>query len=88
MKPVEFKDMPPISAFDPILAEEILKGMCHYEIFTIKEVNTAMPRAVEYELPFLPDFLDKRMKQYKLFSEKSWMKNYFYKDESSLLMRQ
>jgi len=88
MEPVRFKDMPPISTFDPILAEEIFKGMAQYELFSIKEVNTAIPRAVEVNIPSLHKFLDKRLKKYNLFTDKSWKKNYFYKNASSLLFCQ
>ena len=82
MEPVKgvSKERAEVNCFDPILAEEILKGIVGYDIFTIKEVSTAMPRAVEFGIPYLPDFLDLRMKKYMLFTQKPWTKNYFIKD--------
>ena len=63
MEPVlDVDERSTVNCFDPILAEEILKGMAGYEIFTIKEVATAIPRAVEFGVPYLPEFLDLRMK--------------------------
>jgi len=71
----------PVNCFDPILAEELLKGMQGYEIFTIKEVYSAIPRAVEFELPYLPEFLDKRLKKNKIYESKMWKMNFFNKNE-------
>ena len=90
MEPVKgvSKERAEVNCFDPILAEEILKGIVGYDIFTIKEVSTAMPRAVEFGIPYLPDFLDLRMKKYMLFTQKPWTKNYFIKDTGSLLFSQ
>lgn len=77
-----------VNCFDPILAEELLRGMSRYEPFSIREVSSAIPRAVEYDLPVLADFLDKRMKKYDLFESKHWKMNYFYKNQSSTLFTQ
>lgn len=74
-----------VACFDPILAEELLRGIKNYEIFTIQEVYTAIPRAIEFGIPFLPDFLELRMKRSNYFNSQEWGKNYFYKNSNSLL---
>ena len=90
MEPVRnvSKERAEVNCFDPILAEEILRGIVGYDIYTIKDVSTAIPRAVEYGVPYLPEFLDMRMKKYNLYTTKPWTKNYFIKDSHSLLFTQ
>ena len=77
-----------VNCFDPILAEEILRGISQYTLFTVSGVCTAIPRAVEFGLEYLPEFLDLRMKTNKSFKSKTWNKNYFLKDKESLLFNQ
>lgn len=77
-----------INCFDPILAEELLMGMSRYEPFSIREVSSAIPRAVEFNLPYLATFLDMRMKKYDLFESKHWKMNYFNKNQYTELFNQ